>query len=494
MIQNRYTQKTWFADKSTAVLFEPIAMEPPTRLVTACMVFAFDESGHLVLAKPKRGWGLPGGHREKGETPQECAKREFYEETNIRIRNLRIIGRQKIEKIIRSEHNAKYPKLGYILFYIADVEKIDNHEAKHEVSHRAFVPMEKMNDYIDRVNHGGFYDILSHAQYYLENTNKTSNDLSKKVSIIVPVYNTSKYLSSCLDSLISQSYTNIEIIAVNDASTDRSATICRRYQKNDSRIILIENTSNVGLAKSRNIGIRQSSGDYILFVDSDDYIDKFTVEKTLAQVEFTGAAICEFLNYQITNNVEFDDSKYISKEKISSGLECLENYLTHTKPGFTKIEVWNKLFNRQLFDNVVFPAGRYFEDAAIIFKLYANADKVAYIPSRFYYYRKRGGSITNSPLSQKKIDDTYYFLCETSNFINTTIPKLAKELDYFTFNMVCLALEQLAITPNDELNINILLSILNNLSNFELFNNKDIDRLHKLMSLNGDYGDFYGTR
>lgn len=489
MIQNRYTQKTWFADESTSVLFEPIAMEPPTRLVTACMVFAFDKSGKLVLAKPKRGWGLPGGHREKGETPQVCAKREFYEETNIRITNLRVIGRQKIEKIIRSEHNSKYPRLSYILFYIADIDQIDNHDAKNEVSHRAFVSMKNINDYVDRVEHSGFYDILHHAQYYRESVKNKKSNLSKKVSVIVPVYNTSKYLPDCLGSIISQSYSNVEIVVINDASTDRSTAICRRYQKNDGRIILVENESNVGLAESRNIGIRQSSGDYILFVDSDDYIDKFTVEKTLAQVELTGSSICEFLNYQITDNVEFEDGKYISKKKISSGLECLENYLTHAKPGFTKIEVWNKLFSRQLFNDVVFPAGRYFEDAAIIFRLYASSDKVAYIPARLYYYRKRNGSITTSPLSQKKIDDTYYFLSETSNFIRGTIPKLANELDYFIFNIVRLIIVQHDTAPKDKLDLDNLLSILNDLSNFKLFNDIETNQLRKLISRVGSNGD-----
>ena len=119
----------------------------------------------------------------------------------------------------------------------------------------------------------------------------------KIVSIIIPVYNVEQYLAECLDSVIHQTYQGLEIICVNDRSTDRSAEILREYSQRDHRITVIQNQCNLGQASSRNIGLATATGDYILFLDSDDWLDTRTVEKCLScieqiQADFVGFGLC----------------------------------------------------------------------------------------------------------------------------------------------------------------------------------------------------------
>ncbi len=156
----KFTTRHW---PSENVIFEPITEVPSIELITSCMVFAIDnDQKQLVLSKPKRGWGLPGGHREQDETPSQCAIREFYEETNITIKNLQIIGRNKIEKIVKTDQNSKYPDLGYMIFYLAQIDKIDNFESNFETSEREFVSFDNLHLYIDKTNIQ-FYEMFDYV-------------------------------------------------------------------------------------------------------------------------------------------------------------------------------------------------------------------------------------------------------------------------------------------------------------------------------------------
>ncbi len=136
----------WGKDKSTKAQFVPSNTIPNYSEITSCMVCVFDGK-KLLLTKPPRGWGLPGGHLEKGEEPEECAKREVYEEAAVKISNLRSVGLWKIEKVFDSDHNKKYPDLAYQILFIADPEKIDKFISSHESLERKFVNIEDVKKY-----------------------------------------------------------------------------------------------------------------------------------------------------------------------------------------------------------------------------------------------------------------------------------------------------------------------------------------------------------
>lgn len=129
----------WGENQSTKVQFEEFDKLPDFP-VTACFVAAFDKSGKLAIAKPKRGWGLPGGHVEQGETPTECIKREAKEECGIELENLQLIGGWRAEKLRNTSENDAYPNIAYQLLFLGDIKNIENDFAKeHEVSERAFI-------------------------------------------------------------------------------------------------------------------------------------------------------------------------------------------------------------------------------------------------------------------------------------------------------------------------------------------------------------------
>lgn len=137
----------WGDDQSTEVVFEPIKELPPRELITACMVFAVYDQDKLVLSKPERGWGLPGGHREEGETAEECLLREATEEAAVTLDNLELIGRWATKKRFHSPHNAKYPDQGYQLLYVADVKELGEFTPQLEITDRMVVPISEVKKY-----------------------------------------------------------------------------------------------------------------------------------------------------------------------------------------------------------------------------------------------------------------------------------------------------------------------------------------------------------
>lgn len=142
-----FTETYWGPDKSTKVIFEPGNTLPARHLVTSCFVFAVVDAASVVMAKPKRGWGLPGGHLEPGEEPEECVRREAYEEAAIKLGDLTLIGWWRTSQLFVSEHNSKYPPEAYQLLYTSNVLALDEFNPKHEVSERAVVPFSDINEF-----------------------------------------------------------------------------------------------------------------------------------------------------------------------------------------------------------------------------------------------------------------------------------------------------------------------------------------------------------
>lgn len=253
-------------------------------------------------------------------------------------------------------------------------------------------------------------------------------------SIIVPIYNVEALLPRCIDSLIGQQYQNIEIILVNDGSTDSSEAICREYLNRDSRIKLI-NKENGGLSSARNTGLKLCKGEYIFFVDSDDYVTS----------DFCSVGVDGFLNHNADvvifgfNNIFVDTNKVIEKHCRKSRVISKEEALKGTLiDGYINSLAWNKAYKRELFDNIKYPEGMVFEDVGTTYKIFDKANTI-YISSNITYnYELRDGSISNKWwCNDKKINDFFTLRSEQLQFINNSYPSLIK-LSYATTGFVAI--------------------------------------------------------
>jgi glycosyltransferase len=220
-----------------------------------------------------------------------------------------------------------------------------------------------------------------------------------KITVIVPVYNVESYLRKCLDSIIAQTYKNIEIVVVNDGSTDASAEICKEFVEIDHRIIYIEQ-ENSGLSAARNTGLENMSGDYVTFVDSDDWIELDYVETLYKKITQYQADIAVG-NYYSFNESEgmfyfhiLGDSYY---EKVYDNISIFENlYESQEMKNFALISAWGKLYKAGLFEQLRFDIGKLGEDGYLNQKIYLLAEKIVYIHKGIYSYRIRNNSLSRT--------------------------------------------------------------------------------------------------
>ena len=208
--------------------------------------------------------------------------------------------------------------------------------------------------------------------------------MNEKVSIIIPVYNVKDYLEEAVNSAISQTYQNLEIILVDDGSTDGSGQLCDDLKKKDNRIIVIHD-KNEGLSEARNRGIRIATGEYLCFLDSDDYLDHTFVEKMMSGIISTGAdlAICPLWKIYPDGTKTGPQSEYKYTELSSD-----EVYkLMFTNSGHIGLYAPNKLYKATLFTDVKFPYGKYYEDSGTTYKVVDLSRKSVYYSEPLYYYR-----------------------------------------------------------------------------------------------------------
>lgn len=224
-----------------------------------------------------------------------------------------------------------------------------------------------------------------------------------KVSVIVPVYNVEKYLDECVNSIINQSYSNLEIILVDDGSSDTSGQKCDTYKAVDNRIKVIHK-KNGGLSDARNVGIEIATGEYIALIDSDDYISSIFIESLVKEINCVDCKIValswqkDFWDGEKDKiNLETNPQKIIYERKSSK--DALELMLYQQIPTGAQF----KLYHRSVFENIRFPYGYYYEDVATTYKLFEDTLYVVIATGDLYAYRKRKSSIIRQPFSEKKL-------------------------------------------------------------------------------------------
>ena len=226
------------------------------------------------------------------------------------------------------------------------------------------------------------------------------------ISIIIPVYNSEKYLRRTFESLLKQTYSDFEVIIVDDGSTDGSLKLCREYVEKDKRFIIIHQ-SNSGVSSARNAGIRQASGNIITFLDSDDYVSKSyceTIQNNLENMDLLVFQTCKHFDdgtrmMQITRTGDF-----IGKEEIEKGMLLLHNY-RFDQLGWP----WNKAFKRSLImdTNLTFPEDmNWFEDEVFCMRYFAVIGSLRIIDNVIHHYRVREDSLTNNQITSDKLSNT----------------------------------------------------------------------------------------
>ncbi len=231
--------------------------------------------------------------------------------------------------------------------------------------------------------------------------------MKDKISVIVPIYKVEKYLRKCVESVINQSYSNLEIILVDDGSPDKCPVICDEYSKKDNRIIVIHKP-NGGLSDARNYGIEKATGKYISFIDSDDYVSYDYIEYLYNNIKRENADISivlpqtffkEETNIKVKNKPE--------KIRVFNSKTALITMLYQKE---FDTSAWGKLYKKDLFDNIKFPVGKLYEDISTIYKTFLKSDTIVYSNQKKYFYLKRKDSIMGQNFKEKDMD--YIFQAE----------------------------------------------------------------------------------
>lgn len=240
--------------------------------------------------------------------------------------------------------------------------------------------------------------------------------MMEKISIIVPVYNVSQYIHKCIDSIINQTYSNLEIILIDDGSTDNCGVICDEYAKKDDRIKVIHK-KNEGVSAARNSGIDVATGEYLGFVDSDDWIDENMYKLLYTNLKKEDADISCCNRYLVYSN----NMKIYGKQNFYEVMNSERAMELLCTIGYIGFSVYTKLFKKELFKNVRFPIGKINEETFISYKVFSKANKIVYDATPIYYYRQRKGSLTN----REKINlDAIEASKELMNFIEKNYPNI----------------------------------------------------------------------
>ena len=251
--------------------------------------------------------------------------------------------------------------------------------------------------------------------------------------VIVPIYNVEKYLEKCINSLLSQTLEDIQIILVNDGSKDNSGNIAKECEKNNKNRIIYVEKENGGLSDARNYGLKYATGDFIAFLDSDDYIEKNAYEEMYNKAieENADYVECDFI-WEFPNKIRVDKQyPYKNKKEMLS---------------FVRVVAWNKLIKRQLIidNNLEFPKGLRYEDVEFTYKLIPFINKFAYVDKPFIHYVQREGSIAN--VQNERTAEIFTVLDNVIEFYkkNNIYEKYRDELEYnYARYLLCSSLKRM---------------------------------------------------
>lgn len=314
------------------------------------------------------------------------------------------------------------------------------------------------------------------------------------VSIVVPVYNVEKYLRRCVDSLIRQTYKNVEIILVDDGSTDGCTKICDDYAKLDNRIKVLHK-KNGGLSDARNAGLTVASGDYVSFVDSDDWVHEDFIKILVNMTEETGAdiSVCSYKKIYSDSNVS-NENKCVAelcKPILFNPVEAIRDiFSADTKLWIT---TWNKLYKKSLFtkNKIVFPVGKIHEDNFTTYKLFFYAERIAFIDVPLYYYFQRTDSIMGRPFDTRRLV-IFEALKETERFIVDNNLLVKNEFENYKYLNMLTILDALLCSDMNKTEKSTLIKNIKNDINSNMKNildNRAIASRHKLMLLTMSFND-----
>lgn len=248
--------------------------------------------------------------------------------------------------------------------------------------------------------------------------------MNKTISVIVPVYKVEKYLDKCIQSIVDQTYRDLEIILVDDGSPDTCPQLCDAWALKDNRIKVIHQP-NGGISAARNSGMKIATGEFIYFVDSDDSIAKNLCEK----------AIEVFIQHQV-DIVTFGCERITEDGKLLGGTEKIQNQVLPSKKAIEELVIgnicdyaWNKVYRAYVFNGIWFPEKRCFEDAAVMYKVFLNANRIYTLNEKLYFYLQRSGSIVSS-MNIKLLEDLYQARKERYTALTAIYPDIAKKALY----------------------------------------------------------------
>jgi len=299
------------------------------------------------------------------------------------------------------------------------------------------------------------------------------------ISIIVAIYNIEQYLDECIQSIINQTYDNLEIILVDDGSTDGSGTICDKYIEKDSRIRVVHKP-NGGLSDARNAGIELANGSYIGFVDGDDTIHPQMYEILMGALLLTRTRIAACGFWRDDKDAP---SSCIKKWKLANKVKLITGSQALIDIWKPNVVAWNKLYDKTIFDTVRYPVGRLHEDEFVIHRILRQCSKIAIINCQLYHYRNREGSII-SELNEKRIEDALAALKDRIEYAveerweEVLVPVIERYCDY-CIEYYCIVRNDMGIENRD--------SIMNTLRETE---KKTVEE-YKIYNLNEKYISFF---
>ncbi len=239
------------------------------------------------------------------------------------------------------------------------------------------------------------------------------------ISVIVPVYNVEKYLDECVESILNQTYTNFELLLIDDGSTDNSGKMCDDLAKKDPRIKVLHQ-ENQGLSATRNNGIKVSKGELLYFIDSDDYIDKNLFKDCVDSFKNNDVEIVIFGTTKISNGKELKTSD-VKDYGVTSNIFALTQLLKGDINNYT----CGKMYKRCVLHDIVFPVGYHFEDIGIMYKIFLNAKNVYFIEKSYYYYRVNPNSIVGK-MSDKSLSDLFLMRNSRYNDLKSDYSEIAQ--------------------------------------------------------------------